>query len=51
LTVIVVRGKHVAFDQNGYGVLMFLVRTDKRDFGCFLYKHKPLWPQDERIEQ
>jgi hypothetical protein len=24
-------------------VLMFLVRRDGRNFGCCLYKHKPLW--------
>jgi len=34
-----------------YGVMMLLARTGGREFRCYLYKHKPVWPKPQRIEQ
>jgi hypothetical protein len=39
-------GESLAVPVDTYGVLMFLVRQGGRDFRCFLYKHKPVWPGD-----
>ena len=37
-------GESLGVAIDTYGVMMLLVRTDKGEFGCFLYKHKPLFP-------
>lgn len=39
-------GESLGVAVDTYGVLMFLVRQGGRDFSCFVYKHKPVWPGD-----
>jgi len=39
-------GESLAVPIDTYGVVMLLVRTAGREFRCYAYKHKPVWPGD-----
>jgi hypothetical protein len=39
-------GESLGVSINTYGVMMLLARTGGREFRCYLYKHKPVWPGD-----
>jgi len=39
-------GESLAVGIDTYGVMLLLVRTTGREFRCYLYKHKPVWPRE-----
>ena len=39
-------GESLGVNIDTYGVMMLLTRTGGRDFRCFLYKHKPIFPSN-----